>query len=207
LILPLLYGVADVVYVAAFVDYALTPVGQYVLVNIANQFYLQYNRAKGFNIDTGQKANLLLVTQDLTFSTELLAGLNVTDRYAITNFSGSELSLIIEVCDRIPGNNINRPDVMIVSIAINVSVCRLVEPYMPTGAPALGTTLRPQPRSTPHPTRSVAPMVSHSSDNFTQSAILMESVSDPAVEAQTYPMNTKRHKAPESPSRSDQIGS
>ena len=220
--LPLLYGVADVVYLAAFVDYALTPVGQYVLVNIANQFYLQYNRAKGFNIDTGQKANLVLVTQDLTSSTELLAGLNVTDQYAITNFSGSELSLIIEVCDQIPGNNINRPDVMIVSIAFNVSVCGLVGQHMPTGAPASRQpSIRPQPRSTSHPTRSVAPMASHTSDNFTETAIQMESVSDPpenlrgyvaisspvAVETKTNPTNVKRHKAPESPSRSDRTGS
>jgi hypothetical protein len=84
-----LTGGDRLVKLATFVDFKKTATDEVVLVNIANQYYLEYNRAKGFNVHTEHAVNQVSVTQPNAQGTNRLGALSAGQQYTVTNFSGS----------------------------------------------------------------------------------------------------------------------
>jgi Gametolysin peptidase M11 len=119
---PLIEG-NRLVKLAAFVDYATTAAAadEYVVLNIANQYYLVYNMAQDFNIDTEQKKNQVTITQPTVNGTNSLAGLSAGSEYAVPNFGGSGRTLVMAAC-RV-GSGVGGSALMVLSIALDQSYC------------------------------------------------------------------------------------
>ncbi|GKY91558.1 hypothetical protein MPSEU_000127700 [Mayamaea pseudoterrestris] len=105
---------------AAFTDFDLASKTDYVIINIQDTYFLNYNRAKSFNIDTEEKRNMVTVTEPSDAGTNCLVGLMAGQRYEIEIPSGG--SLIIEVCGMVFGN-VASPDIAVVSVGIGVTLC------------------------------------------------------------------------------------
>jgi hypothetical protein len=89
------------VRLVAFVDYGksdLMPTDA-VLIRVDN-LYIQYNRAKDYNAETDQ-ADTITVTKFISDdeATSAVAALNGGERYLYSNYQGSGLDLVIEVCE------------------------------------------------------------------------------------------------------------
>ena len=87
---------------ASFVDARQDdfPESASVLVRVGD-LYLQYNKAKGYNIETfdDQKDRVTVVlAQSEEHVSDLVAALLPTERYEHANFDGNGNSLIIEAC-------------------------------------------------------------------------------------------------------------
>jgi hypothetical protein len=141
--------------VAAFVDMEKAYHDEYVLLNIHDEdenvdFYLQYNRAKSFNAETGELGDTIVLVEEQEQGTNLLAGLGPHQRFIKT--VGTK-TLIIEACRAIPGS-INTPDIMHVSIGYDKSLCPTLQP---SGRPTLAPTLQPTREPTPFPTLQTVP--------------------------------------------------
>lgn len=109
---------------ATFVNYNKTSADEYVVVNVASNLYLQYNIAKDFNVDTEMKKNQVTVTSTPDdHGTNSLAGLSAGDNFKISNFLSSGKSLIVEACKTIDGSAGTNVDVMLISIALDQSLC------------------------------------------------------------------------------------
>ena len=165
-IYPLQHEQPELVNVAAFVDYDQTlhsgDGAEYdVLVRVGDDLFLQYNRAKSFNRDTGEKRDMITIVQQMgNTGTDLIAGLDATTRwFEIPNFQGSKHSLVFDVCRVVNGGgmdtDIDQPDYMVVSIGIGSSLCDQQPTAVSTrptvdqqpeteGAMPSGTTASPQ---------------------------------------------------------------
>jgi hypothetical protein len=110
----------QIVYLAPVVDFQKTTRKQPVIVAIGARFYVQYNRAKGFNSDTRQARNQVTVTEDIDNSnSERRAALDLDNPiYTIANYKGSGRSLYIQVCHEIiqDDNDSELPDLMVLNI-------------------------------------------------------------------------------------------
>ena len=110
---------------ASFVDYSKA--GQLpVLVNINDYLFLQFNRAKLFNMDTEEKRNLLTITRNDPSRSQAVAGLAAGERYTVANWENSGDSLVIQVCgmkydDAFP----EQTDRVVVSIGLNQAYCNI----------------------------------------------------------------------------------
>jgi Gametolysin peptidase M11 len=109
------------VKLATFVDYASAASDEYVVLNLANQYYLVYNMAKGFNVDTEQKRNQVTITQPTVHGTNSLAGLSAGTQYTVPDFGGSGRTLYIVACR--PGLGMGGSEHMVLSIALDQSHC------------------------------------------------------------------------------------
>jgi hypothetical protein len=111
--------------IAAFVDYDKTQQGEYVIAEVGGNLYMQYNRAKGFNRDTEEKADMLTISTKMDKGgTDLVAGLDLDSKtYLAAGFQGSDQDILIEVCNVGVGNGADQPDYMIVSVGIGPSLC------------------------------------------------------------------------------------
>lgn len=109
------------IQLATFVDYDKTTTEEFVIVNVANRFYLQYIRAKGFNIDTEQKADQVTITEPFGSGTTSHAGLRPGDRFEMANFVGSGRSLIVEACHTMIGSA--GSEIMTISVAMDTTLC------------------------------------------------------------------------------------
>jgi Gametolysin peptidase M11 len=110
------------VKIASFVDYDVMAPDEYAIVNVNDQFYLQYNTNTGFNVDTEQKQNQVTVTEALGSGTDSRAGLDVGGTiYMVTNYNGSGQTLMIEACATMTGSN--GASIMEVSIGMGESMC------------------------------------------------------------------------------------
>jgi hypothetical protein len=105
--------------IAAFVDYNKTIPNEYVGVRVRD-LYIQYNRATGFNIDTGEKQNMLTVVREESRGTDLIVSLD--RRTSISRIPLDDGLLVIEVCNIASGTS-NAPDSMLVSIGFGASLC------------------------------------------------------------------------------------
>jgi hypothetical protein len=121
------------VRLAAFVDYDKTSENETVLVKVLDRFYLQYNRAKGMNRDTGEKRNQVIVTHAREDGTETLAGLSVGESFALPAELDIESEVVIEVCDKVSGDR-RGPDVMVVGITLGASLCSSFKASQPVKA-------------------------------------------------------------------------
>ena len=160
---PLLYNLA------AFVDYDKTVASEPVLINVADSLFVQYNRAKGFNVDTEDKQNMITITETQAAGSNSRGGLAVGDQLVFDNFNDSGSHLVIEACQSRTGSNAET-DVMVVSVGFGASLCGSVQaptsaPVSPTRAPTPSPTKKPTNAPTkvptPSPTRkpTIAPTV------------------------------------------------
>jgi hypothetical protein len=80
--------------------------------------FVQYNRAKSFHSGTGEKKDMVTVTQ----MTDLRAGLKPGDMYELLDYRSSGEKLVVEACAAIAGNT-SIPDTMMISIGMGHSIC------------------------------------------------------------------------------------
>jgi hypothetical protein len=134
---PLTDG-AKQTHLATFVDYDLTTNNEPVLVSIAYDAFLFYNRAKGFNVDTEEKQNRVTITvyDKVNQGTSVLAALDVGESFELADFQGSGKSLFVTVCKRVNAVGTS-PDIMVISIAMESSDC--TEPSTATVKPSSST--------------------------------------------------------------------
>jgi hypothetical protein len=118
-------GAPRLVKVAAFVDFPKAKEDEAVVVKVGDKLFLQYNRAKSFNIETEEKADMLTVTTTSKGMSLNLAGLNTGEAFR-TRYRTSkkkQSTLIIQVCQRIDGNSTGVADILVVSIGLGRSLC------------------------------------------------------------------------------------
>lgn len=130
---PVLGRLNDVVELATFVDYNRTTPEQYVIVSIADQYFLQYNVAKGFNMGTEHGRNSVTITEPTVNGTDRVAQLRVGERYSIPSLQGGESSgetMIIEVCQTNGMEGVFGAQSVFLSIAWDMSLCADVAEYV-----------------------------------------------------------------------------
>lgn len=106
---------------AAFADFDKTYSNEPVIINIAEKYFLQFNRAKGMNNDTEMFPNLVTVSEPLGTGTEIRAAMMVGDTFQVLNFDNSAKTLIVEVCR--PATGYSGSEMMRISIAMDRSLC------------------------------------------------------------------------------------
>ena len=152
----------------AFVDYNLASVdrGEYVLLRVED-VYLQYNRAKGFNVGTQEHKDEVVLIQEEDLNVRpvhsvLLAGLGENQSFSRNGVTFEVCSLVFDVggdyadlriypsgsastCSRPPGTppRTNRPTPL--------------PTQLPTPRPTPKPTMRPTPYPTPNPTTKPTP--------------------------------------------------
>jgi hypothetical protein len=96
-----------------------------VIINIADRYFLMYNRAKSFNTNTQALRNQVTVTKKTPTRSTSLAGLNVGESLSLPDYRPGT-TLKIEVCSRKDIGCDRRSisvDFMIVSISLDRSLC------------------------------------------------------------------------------------
>jgi hypothetical protein len=103
---PALKGSAIGGRLVSFVDYGDSHLTSHDVVLVkAGNLYIQYNRAKGYNVDTPEPYIDRVVITEATGDLEISwwkAALVTGDEYVYQNFSGNN-SLVIKVCDQLTG--------------------------------------------------------------------------------------------------------
>lgn len=128
---------------ATFVDFDRTAPDEYVVINIADELYLQYNLAKGFNKDTEEKQNEVTITAPGDTGSEGLDGLKEKESHKVSNFKNSGRDLVVESCGRKTG--ILGADMMMISVAYDISLCKQIEEH--TSTPSSHPTDQPTTKS------------------------------------------------------------
>lgn len=84
-----------------FVDYDKSMRTNDVVLIRVGSYFIQYNRAKGINIDTGMNADTVTVTyaKDAASDSQAVAGLIAGQTTLVTDFKGTGYDLVIEVCE------------------------------------------------------------------------------------------------------------
>jgi hypothetical protein len=128
---------------AALVDFKMTKAHQPVLLAIGTgneTYYLQYNRAKGFNNETRSFKNWVTIhtsePDDDRNASRILGAIRPNEfainegkgsirlpLFTATNYAGSGRDLLIQVCADRPGNEKRRPDVMVISVGMGETLC------------------------------------------------------------------------------------
>jgi hypothetical protein len=106
---------------AAFADFDKTYSNEPVIINIADKYFLLFNRAKGMNEDTEMFQNLVTVSEPLGSGTEIRAAMTVGDTFQVLNFGNSDKTLVVEVCR--PSTGYGGSEMMRMSIAMDRSLC------------------------------------------------------------------------------------
>ena len=99
------------------VDYGITPIGQYVLVKVGD-LYLQYNRAKGINMDTSGMIDALTIVKEVQRGTEMMGGLNEKNKVYQMYDEKTQQTMTIECCFLDKQN-----DIVTVGIGYGNNVC------------------------------------------------------------------------------------
>jgi hypothetical protein len=110
-----------IVPLASFVDFNRTDTDEPVVVIVADEFYIQFNLARDFNIDTEEKRNQVTITAPGASGSEGLAGLKENESYEVPNFQNTGKVLVIDVCTRHRGKL--GAYAMWISIAFDKSLC------------------------------------------------------------------------------------
>jgi hypothetical protein len=107
---------ADVAYANAAADKVLVQTGGNL------DLYMQYNRAKGFNADTYEYKDKLVIVRDRGDGTVIEATLDKDNESVYTREEdGSSTPLRVEVCAQVYSNNANKPDYLVVGIGYTSS--------------------------------------------------------------------------------------
>ncbi len=128
------------VKLAAFVDYDTTTDEHYVIINLEN-YYLQYNRATKFNVDTSEMRDMVTIVESGDHKTNLVAGLDSQSRYW-----QSPLGITVEVC-RV--NASSEPHYVELSIGQSKTDCGVVVTQEPSTFRTPRPSLFPTPSSKP----------------------------------------------------------
>jgi hypothetical protein len=117
------YTMTPSVYsIVPFVDFNKSEPGQYVIVKLTGlDLYMQYNRMKSFNGETGELVDRLVIVKDTGEGTDLLVALNDEDPWWQRTFDSRVLT--IEVCSSQMAQSAQDPDVLRVSIGFGASRC------------------------------------------------------------------------------------
>jgi hypothetical protein len=117
------YSVSPAVYrVIPFVDFNKASAGEYALVKLTGlDLYMQYNRQKSFNVETGELQDRLAIVRDTGEGTDLLAGLNDDSPWWQRMYDSRLLT--VEVCSVQMAQSSQDPDIMYVSIGFGASRC------------------------------------------------------------------------------------
>jgi hypothetical protein len=168
-------GGAFLIDLATIVDFDKAMTHQPVIVAIREDYYLQYNCAKGFNAETRDVPNTVTVTANTGFAMSLRsASLDTSEPlYTHSNYTGSGRDLIIYVCEQVVGNNeALLPDVMRISIGLDSVACEMrpavptvsprptaIPTLEPTRVPSTSPSFRPStlPSASPRPSASAGP--------------------------------------------------
>jgi hypothetical protein len=165
-------GGAFLIDLATIVDFDKAMTHQPVIVAIRDDYYLQYNCAKGFNAETRQVPHTVTVTANIGFAMSLRsAALDTSEPlYTHSNYTGSGRDLIIYVCEQVVGNNeALLPDVMRISIGLDSVACEMrptvsprptaIPTLEPTRVPSTSPSFRPNtlPSTSPRPSASARP--------------------------------------------------
>jgi hypothetical protein len=146
-------GGSKLITLASFVDYDKASGNEAVVLNIDDVYFLQFNQAKGMNIDTEEKRNEVTVTEGLEGASESRAGLKVGNKFEVTNFQNSRRTLVVEVCESQTGSS-NSPDAMVLSVGMGESICGQEQSQeVETAPPTHRATLAPTRPPTMVPTR------------------------------------------------------
>lgn len=152
---------------ASFVDFNKTASDEPVIVYLADEFYLQYNTAKDFNVDTEEKKDEVTITSAGKGGSDGLAGLKENERYIVPNFRNTTRALVVHACRKRKGSL--GADVMLISIGLDTSLCggvsatdvahtfalEQVTPLrtgLPTVAPTVAPTISPTSAPSAAPT-------------------------------------------------------
>jgi hypothetical protein len=106
---------------AAFVDYLKAKQKEVIILNIQDMFYLQYNRAKRFNVDTQEDRDQVVVIRDSDSYSELVSGLGLGEKMKI-KVNGTDDKFVIKVCQVHQGTPAE-PDYVILSVSMNRAYC------------------------------------------------------------------------------------
>jgi hypothetical protein len=110
------------VALSTFVDYDKASSNEPVVVTLSDQYYIQYNRQKGFNIDTEQKQDQITVTsRPDSVGTWSLAGLSPGDAWTVDDYMSSGKTLIVKACRTVTTSG--GAEAMELSIAFNTDLC------------------------------------------------------------------------------------
>lgn len=108
---------------AAFCDYDKTTTSQPVLLNVGDIFFLQYNRAKGINLETYEMKDLVTFTENIPSWSVLEGGMGVGGSL-IRPHNGK--TLFVSVCQKIDASSQTQPDMMVITIGYNKNWCGLI---------------------------------------------------------------------------------
>ena len=145
--------------VFAFVDYDKTSSEQAVIVKVGNHIYLQYNRAREFNVQTRKRPNevVIVYNENSSYDSNLLGGVSVGNfsTFRFVNYEGTGYDLVIQACKQEYGP----PDFVLLSIwldnGIQASQCNSTgSSYIPSSKPTPSPTSSPTQSPTQLPTQS-----------------------------------------------------
>lgn len=103
------------VNLASFVDADSTTSEHTVLVKVDGKYYIQYNRAKGMNSETGAAANMVTIVTAVTSGSRLVGQIDTSN----SRFTGDN-DLVVEVCSKNSNSGI---DSVVLSIGSSKSYC------------------------------------------------------------------------------------
>lgn len=126
----------QLVKLATFVHYDTAANDEKVIINVSDKLFLLYNIAALFNAGTEHKKNQVTITEPTVKGTNSLAGLSAGDTYQVADFDGSGNTLVIEAC--YAKNGSKGADVMVMSIALNKSMCGSPLTAAPAPVPTFG---------------------------------------------------------------------
>lgn len=136
---------ARLVRLAGVVDYKVSKSDEPVLIKLANNIFVQYNRLKEFNSGTGDSWDSLAITQQVNGHSQFLATLRPGESY-------SHGSTSIQACERVTSSS-GGADVMLVSIGTGAPVCDQAHTVsiVSSSAPELNPQLTDASEGTPFP--------------------------------------------------------
>lgn len=142
----------QMISLATFVDYGKVSKIDPVLIQVGTDVYLQYNRAKDFNIQTNEMIDQVTIVQQQNNGTSLLGAVDPSSnpQVILVNFDGTGRNVVIEACSTGVGDSFN-PDWMAVSIGYDQSYCMQDTRQLPPptanhlGTGGGGDTLPPLP--------------------------------------------------------------
>lgn len=125
-----------------------------VIISIDDKYYLQFNVAKGPNIQTEIMVDQVTIVEDLDGGTELLAGIDIENpEYRIEGFFENNSDLVMRVCHQNIGgirwsNDHHFVDYVTLSIGRDQAIC----PTPPTSSPTTAPTFSPTDSPSKNPT-------------------------------------------------------
>ena len=148
------------VKLAAFVDYDMTSDEHYAIIKAGN-FYMQYNGAAKFNVDTSEMRDMVTIVESGDHKTDLVAGLDSQSRFWQSGTGDTQI--MVEFCR----NNVSvEPNFVEISIGQTETSCGNAPSIQPSTPPTSRPSVIPVhlpsyqpnlPITAPSPTPSMVP--------------------------------------------------